>query len=460
MRVTPIGAAGEVTGSCFLVEAGSGTYLVDCGVFQGHKDDESRNWHFPFDPVDIDAVFLTHAHLDHCGRLPYLHAMGFRGPVYATSATCDLAQFILLDAAKIQGEDFRRHSRKSRRAGRQAATPLYDEQDVLHLLRYFQPHPYEKHLTVGGVTAIFHQSGHILGSAAIELREGYTSVLFSGDVGTPARNVVPDPAKAPKCDLVFCESTYGDRLHRSEAESVAELAEAINWAYAEGGNVIIPSFAMERTQDLLFQIRKLREERAVPENTVYLDSPLAINITRVYQHHPQDLDDATRAVFQQHEDPFRFPGLLQTQAPEQSRQINTQDRVVIIAGSGMCQGGRVVHHLRYNLWRQDSAVVFVGYQAAGTRGRRIIEGSGTITIDHEPVEIRARRFTINGFSAHADQTALLDWLSNTGQAHIVLNHGESNASGVLAGLLAAKGRSVEVAKPERVYDTEELLVRR
>jgi len=454
MKIIPVGAAGGVTGSCFLIEANGGKYLVDCGMYQGRGDDENDNRQFPFEPTEIDAVFLTHAHLDHCGRLPLLHARGFRGCVYATASTCDLAQFILLDSAKIQVEDAERDARRNRRQGLEAEPPLYDEQDVIHLMRDFRHQPYRQPLEIGGLRVIFHQSGHILGSASVEIREGDASALFSGDLGMPKRNVVPDPDPAPECDLVFCESTYGDRLHRSEEESVDELVEAINWAYKAGGNVIIPSFAMERTQDILFELRALRQSGKVPNNPVYLDSPLAVNITRVYDHHPEDLDDETRAVFAQHKDPFSFPGQLNISTSDQSRGLNGRGGIIIIAGSGMCNGGRVVHHLKHNLWRDDSAVVFVGYQAQGTLGRRIMEHAPNIQIEHEPIVVKARTFTINGFSAHADQSGLVAWLSTSGRARIVLNHGETEASAKLADVLNAQGRHAEVAVKGKVYDTE------
>jgi metallo-beta-lactamase family protein len=463
MKITPIGAAGEVTGSCFLVETRQLRLVIDCGVFQGHHDeDEARNRRFPFDPSGIDAFLLTHAHLDHCGRLPLLHVQGFRGPCYATAATADLAQFIMLDSAKLQTEDYERKLRKQRRAGMMhVPPPLYVEQDVLHLLRTFKAQPYETPLDLGGgVQAVFHQSGHILGSAAIELREGDTRVLFSGDLGSPQRNVVPDPAPAPSCDLIFCESTYGDRLHRSAAESVAELKEAVNWAHAQGGNVVIPSFALERTQDIIFTLRELRDRGEAPINPVFVDSPLACNITRVYEHHTDDLDDETRAVLKKHEDPFHFTGLRDCMTSEQSKALNGQNDIIIIAGSGMCNGGRVVHHLKHNLWREDSAIVFVGFQAHGTLGRRLVDGAKEVEIDHEPITVKARTFTINGFSAHADQAALEGWLTTSRPAHIVLNHGEPASSQVLADRLAATGRSVEVAKQGVVYDTERLPVLR
>jgi metallo-beta-lactamase family protein len=456
MFIRPVGATGEVTGSSFLLETGHRRYLIDCGLFQGHHDDDGRNLKFDFEPDDIDAVFLTHAHLDHCGRLPYLHVLGFRGPVYSTSSTCDLANFILLDSAKVQGEDFRRRHRRGQRSGQFVEQPLYDEQDVLHLMRYFQVQPYNKVLDLGyGLEVVYHQSGHILGSASIEFRRGGKSVLFSGDVGTPGRNVVPDPTPPPPVDLVFCESTYGDRTHRSEAESIAELKESINWAIGKGGNVIIPAFAMERTQDILFHLRNLRKNREIPLTPVYLDSPLAINITKVYHQHSQDLDEATRAVFAEHKDPFRFEGLITTQSTEESRAINGVNGAIIIAGAGMCQAGRVVHHLKYNLWRENCAVVFIGFQAQGTLGRKIVDGMKTVNIDREPVMVKARINTINGFSAHADQPALMNWLATTNPGRIVLNHGEPAASQVLADKLSELKRTVEVAKPGKTYQVGE-----
>jgi metallo-beta-lactamase family protein len=459
MKVTPIGAAGEVTGSCFLLETRAGMFVVDCGMFQGHGGQEARNAQFPFSPREVDAAFLTHAHLDHCGRLPVLHADGFRGEVFATAATCDLAQFILLDSAKLQEEDFERRLRKRKRAGIPAEPPLYRQQDVLHLLRSFRSHPYNEPLDLGnGVTVTYRQSGHILGSAFLEFREGSTVAVFSGDLGGPGRNVVPDPAPAPSCDLIFCESTYGDRLHRTEAESIAELKEAITWAHQAGGNVIIPSFALERTQDVLFVLHELREAGEIPRNPVFVDSPLAINITRAYQQHSDDLDDETRAFFARRSDPFAFPGLQSCTSSEQSRAINGQNGVIIIAGSGMCNGGRVIHHLKHNLWREDSAIVFVGYQAHGTLGRRIVDGAPEVEIEHEPIRVQAKTYTINGFSAHADQAALQGWLATSDPAHIVLNHGETDASAVLADLLRQAGRSVDVAKPMREIDTERLPV--
>ena len=452
MKITPIGAAHEVTGSLLLVEAPGGPFLIDCGLFQGNPAEESKNRQFPFTPSSIKAVFLTHAHLDHCGRIPMLTGQGFRGPIYCTGATRDLAQFILLDSAKVQLEDSLRQNRKKHRAGEEVMPPLYSEEDVLYAMHQFHPLSYDTPLDLpGGTKLVLHQSGHILGSAFLEVRAEGKRVLFSGDLGSPGRNVVPDPADPPEADLVVCESTYGDRQHKGLEQSIEELREAVQWAYQAGGNVVIPAFSLERSQDLLYYLRQLRQSKQLPTNPVYLDSPLSINLTEVYRRHIEDLDQETQALLERGEDPFSFPGCQSTPTAEQSKAINEKNGVIIIAGSGMCQGGRVQHHLKHNLWRPDCAIIFVGYQAAMTLGRAIVDGATKVHIFGETIIVRARIFTINGFSAHADRPALLAWLSKTGKARLLINHGEAEVSAHLVGELRSLGRQAELAQPGVVY---------
>jgi metallo-beta-lactamase family protein len=453
MKITPVGAALEVTGSSFLLETGSERFLIDCGLFQGGPDAEEKNREFSFNPKEISAVFLTHAHLDHCGRLPLLQKQGFSGPIYTTAPTRDLAQFILLDAAKLQEEDNQRESRKKLRAGETPSSPLYTEQDVIYTLSHFRPQVYEQAFSPSkDLQVTFRQSGHILGSAFLEFRQGDKTVVFSGDLGSPRRNVVPDPALPSACDLVFCESTYGDRMHKSWESSIQELTDALNWTWKAGGNVVIPSFALERAQDILFILRDQRGKKVVPSNPVFLDSPLSINLTEVYRRHIPDLDTETKSLMAQGIDPFNFPGLRNTVTGEQSKLINNLNQSTIIAGSGMCQGGRVVHHLKHNLWRADSSVVFVGYQARMTLGRAIVDGAKKVHIFGEPIAVKARIFTINGFSAHADQETLLQWLAGSGRARIVLNHGEEGAAQNLTKKLIQQGRQAEVAEPGKPYN--------
>ncbi len=453
MKITPLGAAREVTGSLFHLEARGKQFLVDCGLFQGDEGGEVRNETFPFIPEEISALFVTHAHLDHCGRIPLLFKRGFRGPIYCTYPTRDLAQFILLDAAKVQEEDYLRQARKKKRAAEETSPPLYSEADALYAMKLFQPIRYGEPLRLGDSFLVrFHQSGHVLGSAFLEFEIDGKRVLFSGDLGSPQRNVVPDPESPPPADLVFSECTYGDRNHKPLSESIRELQEAIGATYEAGGNVLIPSFALERAQDILFYLRALCAKENIPQSPVFLDSPLSINLTEVYRQHSSDLDGEIRELLQHGEEPFSFPGLEYTRTVEQSRAINEKSRVIVIAGSGMCQGGRILHHLKHNLWRADSAVIFVGYQARSTLGRALIDGAKKVHIYGEPIAVRARLYTINGFSAHADRAALFSWLSKTGEARVILNHGEEKVAAGFAHFLRESGTQAELVEPGLTYE--------
>ncbi len=459
MRIIPYGAAGEVTGSCHLLESQGFRILVDCGLFQGSRELEARNYaRFPFNPNDIDVVVLTHGHLDHCGRLPSLVKLGYRGGIITTAATRDVTRLILLDAAKVQYEEYMTRRRKARRRGERVPQPLFDEDDVLVTMDRVDGRARngDRIQLNSRITLTFHTAGHVLGSSFLEftIREGkrIQKVIFSGDLGNRSRHVVPDPEQPKPSDWVVMESTYGDRRHRSFQASIDELAEAINDTFARGGNVIIPSFALERAQDILFYLRDLRKKKRIPPGPVFLDSPLAIRLTNVYRRHPEALDPMLRRMLDAGEDPFHFPGLQFTPTAEESKAINAiPGGAIIIAGSGMCTGGRVLHHLRHNLWREESSVILVGFQSRGTLGRALVDAAPKVRIYGEDIAVRARIYTINGFSAHADQRELLDWVEDTGDARVLLVHGEGKALTTLREKLRDQGRRAYIAQEGQVY---------
>jgi metallo-beta-lactamase family protein len=435
MRITFCGAAGTVTGSCHLVEANGRRVLLDCGLFQGAREIDDRNrGPFPFDPAGLDAVLLSHAHLDHAGLLPRLVRDGFAGRILSTRPTADIAKLMLADSAHLQGEEAARRSRKARRRGEAGVPPLYDMDDVLRCADLFRPvDGYGDPADLGkGLSCVFHDAGHILGSGCIELRTSNGRLLFSGDLGNRHQPIVQDPAPPPQADVVLVESTYGDRRHRSIGESVAELRDAIHEVIPGGGNLLIPSFALERAQEVLYEMFLLWTRGDLPRCRIYLDSPLATSTTRVFARYPDYFDDEGRAIFSRRPNPFEFPLLHYTQTTDESKEINAQSGGnVIIAGSGMCTGGRILHHLRHNLWNAAAGVVFVGYQAVGTLGRRIVEGAESVRLFGEEVAVRAKVWTVNGFSSHADQPILLDWLGKARPRDLFLVHGESAAQEVL-----------------------------
>ena len=439
MKISFHGADRDVTGSCHLVECAGRRILIDCGLYQGGRELEEENAEpFGFEPADIDFLLLTHAHLDHCGRIPLLARRGFRGEIVTTAATRELARLVMLDAAHLQEEDAAYRLRKAVRHGSStsAIQPLYTTLDALNSLDFFgRTARYGEPLQLApGIRATFVDAGHILGSACVFLQledQGRSrSLLFSGDLGNSGRPILRDPAPPPQADVVVMETTYGDRRHKRLEPSVEELYDAINDTFRRGGNVVIPTFALERSQEILYYLREGVEGGRIARTTqVFLDSPMAISATRIFKRHPECYDTETMDLFREGRDPFHLPALRFTRETAESMAINRiGGGAVIMAGSGMCTGGRVRHHLRHNLWRRESSVVFVGYAAQGTLARHIIDGARQVHIFGEQMPVRAHIYTIGGFSAHADQAELLAWHGRTGNPQTTyLVHGEEDA---------------------------------
>jgi metallo-beta-lactamase family protein len=436
-----------------MVECAGRRLLIDCGLYQGGRELEEENAEpFGFEPASIDVVLLTHAHLDHCGRLPLLVKRGFRGEIVTTAPTRELARLVMLDAAHLQEEEARHRARWAARRGkrRQAVGPLYSILDALNTQDAFgRSVAYGEPLQVApGIRATFLDAGHILGSASIllELAEGgeRRRVLFSGDLGNAGRPLLRSPAQPPHADAVVLETTYGDRLHKSLAPSVEELYQAVTETFERGGNVVIPTFALERAQELLFFLRAGVEQHRLSRSIqVFLDSPMAISATAIFEHHPSYYDASTKELFREGRDPFRLPGLHFTRETAESMAINRiVAGAVIMAGSGMCTGGRVRHHLKHNLAREHCSVVFVGFAAQGTLARRIIDGAESVRIFGEEIAVRARVHTINGFSAHADQAELLAWHAQARAPRTFLVHGDEAAMQTFAQRL--RGTRVEM----------------
>ena len=465
MKVKFLGAAGTVTGSCHAITTDTARFAVDCGMHQGSDPIERRNLDASvYDPRHMDFFLLTHAHIDHSGLLPRMVRTGFAGKIYCTPPTRDLLGIMLEDSAHIQEMEAEWASRKNKRHGGRTVEALYTRADAAATVKRLVPVPYgEPFSPAPGVTAIYHDAGHILGSAFIELsveQNGRrTRMLFSGDLGRPDQLLVNDPDKPVDADYLFLEGTYGDRDHKDTEQSRDELAQAIAYAYQGGGKVIIPAFAVERTQEVLFCLHILLKEGKIPTDMpVFVDSPLAIKATEIFHRHPEYMDAETRAYFDRGENPLSLPGLRFTESTEQSREINTlTGPAIVIAASGMCNAGRVKHHLRHNLWRPESCVVFVGFQAMGTPGRKIVDGVKSIRLLGEDINVAARVFTIGGFSSHAGQSQILAWLTHFKVNHpqVFLVHGEQKALTILSGLIKERfGLKVRIPQYLEEYTLE------
>jgi metallo-beta-lactamase family protein len=451
-----LGANRQVTGSQYCLEVGDTQVMVDCGLFQ-EREFLARNWQAsPIPPNKIDALLLTHAHIDHCGLLPRLVNQGFRGSIYATPPSIDLGEIVLRDSAEIQMEDAaqkRQRHRKEGRQGKYPEAPLYTEVDVDRTLRRFRPAAYNTSLDVArGVTAVYRDAGHILGSAMIEVtvREaaGERRILFSGDVGQWGKPLMHDPSVCTAADYVIMESTYGDRDHEDHGDVATQLASIVNDTVARGGNVVIPTFAVERAQELMFHLGRLQRAKRIPELPVYLDSPMAVDVMEVFRRHREYFDAETWNLINAGEPLLDFRMLRMARTVQESVAINhLRESAVIMATSGMCTAGRIKHHLRHNISRGESTVLFVGYQSQGTLGRQILDGQREVRIHGRTWPVRAKIAQVYGFSAHADRSALLKWLGYFREPprQLFLTHGEETvALGFAEHLKATLGWNVSV----------------
>ncbi len=437
------GAIQQVTGSCYLIESRDGArVLLECGMRQGRRSEEDGNRApFPFDPAGLDAVIISHAHLDHSGLLPRLVAAGYRGPIFTTVATSELLELMLLDSAHIQEHDAEWENKWRARMGKAAISPLYTQAETEQMLRLRHPLDYGVcHEVAAGVSVTFHDAGHILGSSIVELAVSDHHItrhlVFSGDLGNTCSPLMHPPAVLKRADLVMLESTYGDRDHRCSEDTLDELAEILLQAHRDGGNVLIPSFAVGRTQDLIYYLGRFYQEGRLPQQVVFLDSPMAIRANAIYSRYQDQFDlperDGRPAKKVKCIEQW-LPILRCTPSPDESMAINRiKSGAIIIAGSGMCTGGRITHHFKHNIWRPECHLIFPGFQAKGTLGRNIVDGADSIKVLHQRLAVKAKIHTLGGFSAHAGQSQLLEWVKHFDhRPELYLVHGELEKMQVL-----------------------------
>jgi len=460
-KLTFLGAAGGVTGSRYLFEDAATQLLIDCGLYQ-EREFLSRNWHpSPLEPSQIEAVLLTHAHLDHSGLLPKLVRDGFKGKIYATDATLEMAEVMLLDSARIQEEDADAKKRRHRREGRRGPfpeEPLYTVEDARACFPLFQPAGYGKPIDFDGLGAVLTDAGHVMGSAMITLefrsRGESRKICFSGDIGRPDRPLQDAPPPPPPADYLVVESTYGDREHPPVSEVEQKFIDVVNETLRRGGNVVIPAFALERTQELLYYLKKMLAAGMVPKVPVYVDSPMAVELTVIFTRHPELWGGNINGY--RKGSPFEFPGLKLTGSAAESRAIARQKSpCIIISGSGMATGGRIKHHLVNNISRGESTILFTGYQARGTLGRVILDGTNPVRILGREYEVKARIEQLHGLSAHADRTELLNWISRLTKPprQVFVTHGEKEAAESFAEALRRRtGWPVTVPEYSQSFD--------
>ncbi len=464
IRLRFLGAAENVTGSRHLLEFNHSKVMIDCGLYQ-ERDLQNRNWEdFGVEPDKVDAILLTHAHLDHCGLIPKLVKEGFAGRIYATEATVEIAKIVLLDAGKLQEEDAEFKKKRHKKEGRQSPRPiepLYTMEEAQACFDRFVPVKFGKTLPIGdGITASFHTAGHILGAAVIKvdvcLGSECRTILFTGDFGRNDKPILRDPATFTQADYLLLESTYGDRVHSTVEDTKEQLCKAVNDAYAAGGNIVIPSFSVGRSQEVLYYLNELLLEDRIPHVMTFVDSPMAVKVTEVFRNHPELYDEKMKRLITQNESPFSFKGLKLVQSTQESKAINhIRGTIMIIAGSGMCTGGRIKHHLVNNITRPESTILFVGYQANGTLGRSILNGDAEVRILGQMLPVKARIVQVHGFSAHADREEILSWLRHitTPPRKVFLVHGEKEAAQSFRAFLTERtGWTVVVPRYQDVVD--------
>lgn len=462
MKISFLGAAKTVTGSCFHIETDTCSFLVDCGMFQGSNADEAHNHDpFPFNPGRLDFMILTHAHIDHSGRIPKLYNDGFKGPIYATKATAELCAIMLPDSGHIQEFENEWVNRKRERAGLPPVEPLYTTQDAIDCIKLFNSVHYFEEVRINDQIRVrFNDAGHILGSSIAEIwvKEDNREIklVFSGDLGNNNMPILRDPSIIDSADYLFIESTYGNRNHLNVENKIDRFVEIITSTMEKGGNIIIPSFAVGRTQEILYELFKQREKYGekitqLLKIPVYVDSPLAVSATKVFRNNLDCYDEEAREYIENGDNPLDFPGLQFTQSAEDSKALNDRkDSLIIISASGMCDAGRIKHHLKHNLWRKESSIVFVGYQAEGTLGRRLVDGADKVRIFGEEISVHARVEMIEGFSGHADRDGLIRWIKAIGQKprKIFLIHGEADSMNEFSEIISSDLR-IGTIIPER-----------
>ncbi len=469
MKIQFCGATTGVTGSCHLISAGGYKILLDCGQFQGGKAQEELNYEpFPFDPAEVDFMVLSHAHIDHCGRIPLLVKRGFKGPIYCTDATADLLTIMLQDSAYIHEKEAEWQNRRNSRAGRPLVEPLYTVPDAEASLKHVKPVLYDQLVELNDhIRIVFNDAGHILGSAITEIwiteDENVSKIVFSGDLGVMDRPILRNPTIIKKADYVIMETTYGNRLHPENSMDVHKLMNIIRDTAARGGNTVIPSFAVGRTQELIYELNRVIDsdteyKKAFEDLMVYVDSPMASNATEAFKKNAQVFDEETKDYISKGDNPLDFKNLKFTRSSEESQWLNIDPKPkVIISASGMCEAGRIRHHLKHNLWNEKNSIVFVGYQAEGTLGRLLVEGAKEVTLFGEKVQVNAQIHNLEGFSGHADKDGLMDWLRGFQKIpkKLFLVHGEPDAKNDFAQTVRQElGFDVVVVNANSEYELE------